>query len=56
MKLKQTNSSCLSAVYETPVAEIVELSAVDIVSTSGGPYDENQGEWDPQRYLNYPNY
>ena len=56
MNSKQANLSSINTVYENPVAEIVALSTVDIVSTSGGPYDNNQGEWDPQSYLHYPNY
>ena len=32
--------------YETPLIDIIKLSAVDVITASGG--DENQGEWDPQ--------
>ena len=56
MKQKKPKKDILSDVaYEEPIAEIVWLSSVDIVSTSGIG-DGNQGEWDPQRYALYPNY
>ena len=33
------------AKYENPHINIITISCVDIITTSG---DENQGEWDPQ--------
>ena len=58
MKLKKADLSFSKPVYEKPIVEIIELSSMDIVSTSGpsGPTDDNQGEWDAQKYMRYPNY
>ena len=50
---KETERS--KAVYEEPIIDIIFFSFRDVVSTSGF-VDENQGEWDPQKYSNYPVY
>ena len=50
---KKTEQS--KTVYEEPSVDIILFSFRDIVSTSG-PIDGNQGEWDPQKYSDYPVY
>ena len=52
---KPRKKELLKTVYEEPSVDIIKFSFRDIVSTSG-PWDENQGEWDPQEYSNYPVY
>ena len=54
-QMKPRKKELLKTVYEEPSVDIIKFSFRDIVSTSG-PWDENQGEWDPQEYSNYPVY
>ena len=45
--------------YESPEAEIIHLSALDVVSTSndiGEDSGDNDGEWTEYRLRSYPNY
>ena len=51
----------MKTLYESPEAEIIRLSALDVVSTSGEndiPEDggDNDGEWTEYRLRSYPNY
>ena len=48
--MKQTHAPIdPKATYTIPTLEIIEFSYEDILTTSGKG-DENQGEWDPQRF------
>ena len=36
----------MKKIYEEPEIRITDLEVADILATSGGPKDENIGEWD----------
>ena len=36
----------MKKIYEEPEIRITDLEVADILATSGGPTDENIGEWD----------
>ena len=46
MNKKKLNST--NANYEPPDVEVIATPCVDVITTSSGPQDSNQGEWDKQ--------
>ena len=49
----------IKTLYESPEAEIIRLSKMDVVATSndiGEDSGDNDGEWTEYRLRSYPNY